>query len=88
MQLSTRERDYIVDPLKLRTEMDRLLPIFTDPGIVKVCRMGLWSMTTSEKKESVFVAHGMEVGHSWSFFRCDWFDRVRKWAWNHFLRAR
>lgn len=36
MQLSTRERDYIVDPLKLRGEMGRLLPVFSDPGIVKV----------------------------------------------------
>lgn len=36
MQLSTREKDYIVDPLKLRGEMSRLLPVFTDPGIVKV----------------------------------------------------
>ncbi|CAM9785859.1 unnamed protein product [Ectocarpus sp. 6 AP-2014] len=36
MQLSTREQDYIVDPLKLREEMGRLLPIFSDPNIVKV----------------------------------------------------
>lgn len=36
MQLSTRERDYIVDPLKLRGDMGRLLPIFSDPTIVKV----------------------------------------------------
>lgn len=36
MQLSTRERDYIVDPLQLRGDMGRLLPIFSDPGIVKV----------------------------------------------------
>ncbi len=38
MQLSTRERDFIVDPLSLslRAEMGRLLPIFSDPGIVKV----------------------------------------------------
>ncbi|CAN0311884.1 unnamed protein product, partial [Discosporangium mesarthrocarpum] len=36
MQLSTREKDYIIDPLALRKEMWRLLPIFTDPNIVKV----------------------------------------------------
>ncbi|CAN0433276.1 unnamed protein product, partial [Ectocarpus sp. 8 AP-2014] len=36
MQLSTREQDYIVDPLKLRGEMGRLLPVFSDPNIVKV----------------------------------------------------
>ncbi|CAN0487618.1 unnamed protein product, partial [Laminaria digitata] len=36
MQLSTREQDYIVDPLKLRKEMGRLLPVFTNPSIVKV----------------------------------------------------
>lgn len=36
MQLSTREQDYILDALKLRGEMGRLLGVFTDPGIVKV----------------------------------------------------
>lgn len=36
MQLSTRERDYILDVIKLRGEMGRLLGVFTDPGIVKV----------------------------------------------------
>ena len=41
MQLSTRERDYIVDPLKLRKEMGRLLPVFTNPSIVKV---GAWRL--------------------------------------------
>lgn len=40
MQLSTREQDYIVDPLKLRREMWRLLPVFTDPKIVKVFYLG------------------------------------------------
>lgn len=36
MQVSTRERDFIVDPLTLRADIGKLLPIFTDPGIIKV----------------------------------------------------
>ncbi|CAM9686281.1 unnamed protein product, partial [Phaeothamnion confervicola] len=36
MQLSTRERDFVIDTLALRLRMRRLLPAFTDPDVVKV----------------------------------------------------
>lgn len=36
MQLSTRDKDYIIDVLALRLEMHRLLHIFANPHIVKV----------------------------------------------------
>mmetsp|Transcript_3801 Transcript_3801/g.5902 ORF Transcript_3801/g.5902 Transcript_3801/m.5902 type:complete len:992 (-) Transcript_3801:88-3063(-) len=36
MQISTREKDYIIDALALRKYMSSLLPIFTDPEVVKV----------------------------------------------------
>jgi len=36
MQLSTRQKDYIIDTLAVRPYMNRLLVIFADPNIVKV----------------------------------------------------
>ena len=36
MQVSTRFADYIVDPFPIWNEMHRLLPVFTNPSIVKV----------------------------------------------------
>ena len=36
MQISTREEDFIIDTLELRSEMYVLNEAFTDPAIVKV----------------------------------------------------
>ena len=36
MQISTREKDYIVDTLVLRDELEVLNEVFTDPSIIKV----------------------------------------------------
>ncbi|CAH1775667.1 unnamed protein product [Owenia fusiformis] len=36
MQISTRSSDYIIDTLKLRSELHQLNEVFTDPAIVKV----------------------------------------------------
>ncbi len=36
MQISTREEDFIIDTLELRSEMYILNETFTDPAIVKV----------------------------------------------------
>ena len=36
MQISTREQDYIIDTLTLRSDMCMLNEVFTDPDIVKV----------------------------------------------------
>lgn len=36
MQISTREEDFIIDTLELRSEMYILNEAFTDPDIVKV----------------------------------------------------
>lgn len=35
-QVSTREEDWLVDTLALRSHMHLLQPVFTDPGKVKV----------------------------------------------------
>ena len=36
MQISTRERDYIVDTLQLRGQLQPLNEVFANPNIVKV----------------------------------------------------
>lgn len=36
MQISTREKDYVVDTLLLRHKLYVLNEVFTDPSIVKV----------------------------------------------------
>lgn len=36
MQISTREEDYLVDTVELRSELPVLNEVFTDPGILKV----------------------------------------------------
>jgi exosome complex exonuclease RRP6 len=43
MQISTHEKDYIIDTLILRDELEVLNEIFTDPAVTKVelpCRIG------------------------------------------------
>jgi 3''-5'' exonuclease. len=37
MQISTRKKDYIIDTLKLRSELQVLNESFTNPKILKVC---------------------------------------------------
>ena len=39
MQVSTRTSDWVVDTLALREELEDLNEVFTDPNIVKVCRV-------------------------------------------------
>uniref|UniRef100_A0A7S0BDJ0 3'-5' exonuclease domain-containing protein n=1 Tax=Rhodosorus marinus TaxID=101924 RepID=A0A7S0BDJ0_9RHOD len=36
MQISTRSEDFVIDAIKLRSKMIRMLPIFCDPKVVKV----------------------------------------------------
>uniref|UniRef100_A0A7S2ZFP6 3'-5' exonuclease domain-containing protein n=1 Tax=Rhodosorus marinus TaxID=101924 RepID=A0A7S2ZFP6_9RHOD len=36
MQISTRSEDFVIDAIKLRSIMNRLLPIFSNPKVVKV----------------------------------------------------
>lgn len=43
MQISNRERDWVVDLLAIRDEVEALNEVFTDPTIVKVCSHNLRS---------------------------------------------
>lgn len=38
MQISTRDRDWIIDTLALRLELQALNQVFADPKIIKVCQ--------------------------------------------------
>ena len=48
MQISTREEDFIVDTLKLRDELYVLNEVFTDPNILKVCRLFMYLRVSYE----------------------------------------
>jgi len=44
MQISTRNEDFIIDALELRTDLHILNEVFTDPKIVKVSfKLDGWS---------------------------------------------
>jgi exosome complex exonuclease RRP6 len=36
MQISTRHSDYVLDTLALRPQLHKLLPVFSNPAIIKV----------------------------------------------------
>lgn len=38
MQISTRDKDWIIDTLALRLELQALNQVFADPRIIKVCQ--------------------------------------------------
>lgn len=38
MQISTRDKDWIIDTLALRMELQALNQVFADPKIIKVCQ--------------------------------------------------
>ena len=42
MQISTRSEDFLVDTLKLRSELVMLNDVFTDPNVVKVSDSYSW----------------------------------------------
>ncbi|CAN0407040.1 unnamed protein product, partial [Ectocarpus sp. 12 AP-2014] len=64
MQLSTRERDYIVDPLKLRGEMGRLLPVFSDPSIVKVLHGSDSDVLWLQRDLGLYVVNMFDTGQA------------------------
>jgi len=56
MQISTREKDWIIDTLELREELSALNEVFTDPSIIKA---------TPSHAETLIA------GLPWSNVRCD-----------------
>lgn len=62
MQISTRDQDYIIDTLELRSELYLLNEVFTDPAIVKVTHPGDATTTVLTPAHShVLVAHEIDL---------------------------
>jgi exosome complex exonuclease RRP6 len=61
MQISSRDQDYLIDTLTLRTELHRLNRILTDPKILKVCFIFTWTNGVDNFQVSIFLT---------TLFRC------------------
>lgn len=66
MQISTRERDYIIDTIELRHKLHILNEVFTDPKIVKVTDANI----SSQPKQSVKSARVLGGLEKLLKFRC------------------
>ena len=63
MQLSTRDRDIIVDVMKLRKDVGRCLgPVFADPGIVKVLHGSNGDVGWLQRDFGVYICNLFDTG--------------------------
>ena len=62
-QISTRKRDYIVDTLALRSEMEIFNEVFTDPNIVKVFHGADSDILWLQKDFGVYVVNMFDTGN-------------------------
>lgn len=65
MQISTREEDFIIDTLELRSEMYILNEAFTDPAIVKVIKHLLFLFNVLVRFREVKVSVTLLFYHRW-----------------------
>lgn len=77
MQISTREKDWIVDTLKpWRQKLQVLNEVFADPNIVKVCTIGFFG-----------ILHTDHLGFPWRIYgyrlASERFRTVRCWLIRH-----
>ena len=54
MQISTREEDFLIDTISLREDLQVLNEIFTDPAILKVLFVLLFSSAAFKLTEALF----------------------------------
>ncbi|XP_067226929.1 exosome component 10 isoform X1 [Chanodichthys erythropterus] len=64
MQISTREEDFIIDVLELRSEMYILNETFTDPAIVKVFHGADSDIEWLQKDFSLYVVNMFDTHHA------------------------
>uniref|UniRef100_A0A672RAU3 Exosome complex component 10 n=1 Tax=Sinocyclocheilus grahami TaxID=75366 RepID=A0A672RAU3_SINGR len=64
MQISTREEDFIIDTLELRSEMYILNEIFTDPAIVKVFHGADSDIEWLQKDFGLYVVNMFDTHHA------------------------
>lgn len=57
LQISTREKDYLVDTIKLRRHMNMLNDPFTDPNIVKVLHGADWDILWLQRDFGIYVVN-------------------------------
>lgn len=64
MQLSTRTTDYVVDTLKLRSQMGILLDSFTDPHILKVVHGCAMDIIWLQRDFGLYVVNAFDTGQA------------------------
>jgi ribonuclease D len=64
MQLSTRNKDYIVDTICLRSHLQSLNKIFTDPNIVKVLHGSKSDIIWLQKDFGVYIVNLFDTGEA------------------------
>jgi len=63
MQVSTRTRDFIVDTLKLRSQLgDALQPIFDDPSKVKVLHGADMDIQWLQRDFGLYIVNMFDTG--------------------------
>ncbi|XP_013778141.1 LOW QUALITY PROTEIN: exosome component 10-like [Limulus polyphemus] len=64
IQLSTREKDYIIDAIELRSELFQLNEIFTDPKIVKVLHGADMDILWLQRDFGLYVVNMFDTGQA------------------------
>ena len=64
MQMSTRSCDYIVDTLKLRTELHKLLPVFTDASVTKVLHGADMDIQWLQRDLGLYIVNMFDTGQA------------------------
>ena len=64
MQVSTREKDYVVDPFPIWNEMHKLLPVFTDPEIVKVFHGADMDVVWLQRDFGLYIVNMFDTGRA------------------------
>jgi len=64
MQISTRKQDYVIDTLKLRSEISRLSTIFTNPNVVKVLHGADQDIVWLQRDFSLYVVNMFDTGQA------------------------
>lgn len=64
MQISTRTTDYIVDTLRLRSELEILNEVFTDPKVVKVLHGADMDIVWLQRDFGLYVVNMFDTGQA------------------------
>lgn len=64
IQISTRTEDFIVDALKLRSELNVLNEVFTDPKVVKVLHGADFDVVWLQKDFGVYIVNLFDTFHA------------------------